>query len=344
MASSKNLHAYNLEAPIPKFLLVRQGVISNIDTYLSEDTIKNKIKQFDYHSNFEIEAVRRITKTILDKETKEKKVVKTGSVIVTFRAQNLPKYVAMGHVRVAVNPYIQRVILCFNCYRYGHSGKQCKSQVRCLGCKKNHTLEECTESNKISCFYCNGNHATNVVNQCTEFTRQKQIKKAMAEQTVSFKEAEKLFPKKTYASISAQNSDVNLSDIDIIFNNSLTSKEPSQNKPTHFTVSQIPKKRGRPMSPNPTFQEHKNILSQFRIPLNYSSVFTFPSYQTDSSTVKNIETETNCLHIGNNINLMTELISSIIQVLKENNGFNINKSDLSKIIIVQLNEVIKQKY
>ena len=43
LASSKNLHAYNLEAPIPKFLLVRQGVISNIDTYLSEDTIKNKI-------------------------------------------------------------------------------------------------------------------------------------------------------------------------------------------------------------------------------------------------------------------------------------------------------------
>ena len=166
----------------------------------------------------------------------------------------------------------------------------------------------------------------------------------MAEQTVSFKEAEKLYPKKTYASISAQNSDVNLSDIDIILNNSLTSKLPSQNKPTHFTVSQIPKKRGRPMSPNTTFQEHKNILSQFRIPQNNSSVFTHPSSQTDSSTAKNIKTKTNCLHIGNNINLMTELISSIIQVLKENNGFNINKSDLTKIIEVQLNEVIKQKY
>ena len=41
---------------------------------------------------------------------------------------------------------------------------------------------------------------------------------------------------------------------------------------------------------------------------------------------------------------MTELISLTIQVLKENNGFNINKSDLTKIIEVQLNEVIKQKY
>ena len=79
------------------------------------------------------------------------------------------------------------------------------------------------------------------------------------------------------------------------------------------------------MSPNPTFQEHKNILSQFRIPQNNYSVFTHPSYQTNSSTAQNIETETNCLHIGNNISLMTELISSIIQVLKENNGFNINK-------------------
>lgn len=103
-------------------MVVRQGVISNVDTDITEETLKNRIKMFDYHCKFEVFSVKRITKTIYDNNTNEKILINTKSVIITFKSQTLPKYVAYGRVRGAVNPFIQRVILCYNCFTYGHSG------------------------------------------------------------------------------------------------------------------------------------------------------------------------------------------------------------------------------
>lgn len=171
LIDSKLLQNYNLEAYIPKFTVLRQGVISGIDTDIDVETLKNKIKQFDSHCSFTVFAVKRITKAIIDNLTKQRKIINTKSVVVTFKSQILPKYAAIGHVRCEVTPYIQRVILCYNCYRYGHTSKQCKSNLRCPKCAAGHSENECNkDSNDIKCLHCNGEHKTNNIKICPEFS------------------------------------------------------------------------------------------------------------------------------------------------------------------------------
>lgn len=348
LVSTNSLNSYNLEAYIPKFLVVRQGVISGIETDLDENTLKNKIKPFDFHCNFEIFSVKRMTKSIIVKETNERKIIDTKSVIVTFRSQSLPKYVAIGKVRVKVSPYIQRVILCYNCFRYGHSSKQCKSRIRCLICKEEHNSKDCTQNvMEMKCFYCNSNHGTNETKKCAEFSRQKQIKKAMAEQNLTYKEAALNFPNKSYASVTAQGVDptnINLSQVDLTKRSHPTKS--NNNSPTtlKFTQFRTPAKRIRPSSPNPTFQEHNQILSQFNLSQNTGSILNDDIYQENLSQghySQNNEQRTYFNNPVNNVNNIVELVLTVLNMIKEKQQtFDINKSELAGII----NSAIKDSH
>nr|CAH7729116.1 unnamed protein product [Callosobruchus chinensis] len=57
--------------------------------------------------------------------------------------------------QLMVSNYIQKVILCHNCMRYGHLGKQCKGKPRCAKCKEEHPSNACPNpENEPKCFYC----------------------------------------------------------------------------------------------------------------------------------------------------------------------------------------------
>jgi len=333
LVSSDKFISHHLDCYIPKFLIVRQGVLSDIEPELTEEVIKNRIQKFDYHCNFEVSAVRRIQKTIIDKNTNEKTKVNTKSVIITFRAQSLPKYVALGHVKVNVTPYIQRVILCYNCFRYGHPSSQCKSKLRCLKCKGEHKTTDCIIETELICFHCNKNHATNELKKCSEFSRQKNIKEAMATNNITYKEAEKQFPKKSYASVLAQSqSDVNLNSLDDLLSFSSPPPNNTNNRSSKFTQIITPSKRQRPSSPNPILSQHNQILSQFNLSQNSGSLLSDPIYQNGISntprSLKSLPTTSNNI----NVSLMVEIIFSVLNILKQNNTFDINKSELTNII------------
>lgn len=187
LISSKTLlRIYNLEFYIPKFAVFRQGVI-RIDQEYTNEYLKERIRQSDFHCKFEVESVRRINKKII--ENNETKYNPTRTVIISFKTQELPKYISVNHVRFAVEPYVQRVILCNNCCQFGQMSTQCRSKTRYLKCGGNHSAET-----------CKGNHFTNQIKDCPEFKRQKKVKQYMAHSNVSYREAIKFVPKITYAS------------------------------------------------------------------------------------------------------------------------------------------------
>lgn len=61
-----------------------------------------------------------------------------GTCVVTFKAQSLSKYNAINKVISNEVPYIKKGLLCFNCYRFGHLGKQCNRKTRCNNSIENH--------------------------------------------------------------------------------------------------------------------------------------------------------------------------------------------------------------
>nr|CAH7748192.1 unnamed protein product [Callosobruchus chinensis] len=94
-------------------------------------------------------------------ENKTAKFVPINKVIISFEAQELPTYISINQVIFEVSTYIQKVILCHNCMRYGPLGKQCKGEPRCAKCKEEHASNAGPyPENEPKCFYCEGNHYT----------------------------------------------------------------------------------------------------------------------------------------------------------------------------------------
>lgn len=341
---SKYLKEKQFEAYIPKSSILKQGVIKGIDVDITEEFLKKKIRKFDEHCKFTVENVRRITKAIVDTKDNQKKIVQTKSIIVTFKTQILPKYIALGHVRLEVNPYVQRVILCYNCFRYGHSSKQCKSKKRCLRCMGDHKMEECNNlDKKIACFHCRGSHATNEIKKCQEFNRQKEIKTAMAYKNFSYKEAEKFYPQVSYASIAADKSDSNidLDQLDEILNNSQNFENSNNNNKTtspYFTQIKSPPKRARPTYPNSVLEQHKQILSQASTSQPKNSLLSDVIYQSNLSNQKDRlrPLSQNVDNQNLNVNKVVELVLSVLNILRQNKNFDINKQELVHLINTKL--------
>lgn len=343
---SKYLKDKNLDIYIPKSSVLKQGVIKGLDIDITDEILKNRIKKFDEHCIFSVINTRRITKSIIDKKDNQKKIIQTKSVIVTFKTQNLPNYVALGHVRLEVTPYVQRVMLCYNCFRYGHTSKQCRSKKRCLKCEGDHQLVECNLDKEIKCFYCKGDHATNEIKKCSEFSRQKDIKSAMAHQNLSYKEAEKYFPKISFASIVAKHAerDVDLRDLDEILVNNTQLAQNSKNKQkpnsSYFTQIKTSTKRARPSSPNRILEQHKQILSQHLFPQPQSNILNDSLYQSNLNSIRNqqgtFSQETNKQNLD--FNQMVDVVLSVLNILRQKNTFDINKQELENLINTKLSK------
>ncbi|XP_044755120.1 uncharacterized protein LOC123314072 [Coccinella septempunctata] len=175
-----------LEAYVPAYLIRRQGIIHSIDLDITESELKSEIRYLIGDNFHKLIEVKRMTKKIL-REDKSFDFTPTTDVILTFRGKALPeKVILFGCIR-DVSPFKQRVIQCHRCFRYGHTDKMCRSEIRCGRCGNTHATAEC-ESPILHCLHCDGTHASND-RTCPMFQKQKVIKNIMAERNISFKEA-----------------------------------------------------------------------------------------------------------------------------------------------------------
>ena len=54
----------------------------------------------------------------------------TGTFILTFQSQTLPKYIRVGLYRVAVSQFIPNPIRCFKCQTFGHTKFNCRKKMK----------------------------------------------------------------------------------------------------------------------------------------------------------------------------------------------------------------------
>lgn len=187
LLKSQILKDKNINAFIPQYLIKRTGVIRNVDQSLTDEEIKDLLRPIPGYT-FSVLEIQRLKRKIII-EGKEPEYKPTGSIKITFKGQLLPPQVYLCKVVCNVEPYVQKVIQCFNCLRYGHVNSQCKSKVRCSKCGEEHKTTDCSSTSPLSCIFCKGSHTSLNHKECPEFAKQKSIKTIMANENLSYRDA-----------------------------------------------------------------------------------------------------------------------------------------------------------
>lgn len=117
----------------------------------------------------------------------------TNLVELKFKSSYLPDTISIYRVKFRVEPSIRSPIQCKQCWRFGHTMFYCRSKARCEFCSSlEHLFSECplqaSEPSIATCSNCQGPHISSD-RRCPEWSRQKDIKKIMVVNKVSFKEA-----------------------------------------------------------------------------------------------------------------------------------------------------------
>lgn len=112
-----------------------------------------------------------------------------NNIIITVEGTIVPSELSLwGRATgIKIKPYIERVVQCFNCYRYGHVANICRSKKKCAVCGEDYH-ERCTEAER--CINCGQGHRADN-RECEVFHYNKQLKTIMAEYSINIYEAKR---------------------------------------------------------------------------------------------------------------------------------------------------------
>lgn len=239
----------SLIAYIPQFFTHKKGVVRLVDTYFTEEYLKDAIK-----SNIEVIEVKRMKRKVIDQNTKDVQYVDRQMIIVTFLGNKIPECIKINMVNFHVEPYVYPVVQCYQCFRFGHTKSQCRSKAKCNNCAQDNCLSDpCT--NEKRCVHCGSNDHMSTSRQCPAYNKQQCIKKIMSTQNLSFKESEIIVNNPSYAKITNNNrfsllaNSENFPDLPTSSSNTLFITKP---KSRPLTQSMAPKKRKKSLSPPET--------------------------------------------------------------------------------------------
>lgn len=134
-----------------------KGVIRGVDIDITEEEM---LAEFQKSSHYTVVKTHRITRT-----DDKKQLVPTTTIILEFAGTTLPRSVTMYSVSRTVDIYVPKPTVCYNCQKYGHIAKQCKSTSPVCGfCSGQHDTRECSkdkEKDTPCCVNCQGKHSPN---------------------------------------------------------------------------------------------------------------------------------------------------------------------------------------
>ena len=111
----------------------------------------------------------------------------TGTFILTFQCQTLPKYIRLGYCRVAVSQFIPNSVRCYKCQNLATQNSTSGKMKFALNVDYTDS-QEC--KNEAKCVTCQGNHASND-KSCPKWKEEKDIQTIKAERGISYTEAKK---------------------------------------------------------------------------------------------------------------------------------------------------------
>ena len=147
---------------------------------------------------------------------------------------------AIYNTSTEVEPYVPPVKICWNCLRYGHIAKQCRSKARCKRCgdlpHSDSSLCPRASSPPI-CLHCDGPHLSGS-RECPEFNFQNEFRTYAVNHCLTFAEAKAILrPKKSKKQAKK------------------THNHPTLSSATNFGTSSYPDLGNTPFSPPVNFSQ-----------------------------------------------------------------------------------------
>lgn len=301
LVNNSHLKTENLKAFIPKNLLERKGIVRYVDTIFDDKYLFENIM-----SPYRITEVSRFKRKVTSTDG-ETHFVPKQTILLTFEGNVLPKVVYINYVSCVVEPYVQRVVQCYKCLRYGHVAKQCNSTSSlCINCSKDKDPDhECRDPQDSFCLFCKNNNHKTISKNCPKYEEQARIKKIMAENNLTFLESKNNL-NNSYSNVLVSNSFTAL-DTDNTANfphlNSNKNHKQSHNVQNRSVIprpTQLPSHTQTSFSKTQT--EHNNKKRKAHSPINLSShppmfPFTFgpdkpiPHYQKEAMEVESGDTD-----------------------------------------------------
>ena len=198
--NDRSLEGMGLRATIPSYFVSSQGVISGIPLDMTEQEIRDNLVTLGGSQRaISLLDFRRLDRKNINKDTNKVEYVPSRSVLLTFKGRTLPQKVSIYNAATNVQPYTPPVKICWNCLRYGHISKQCRSKARCKRCGDLvHNDSPCPCTNGApKCVHCKGPHLPNS-RDCPEYKFQNDFRTYATTHCLTFAEAKKILrPKKS---------------------------------------------------------------------------------------------------------------------------------------------------
>lgn len=300
----------NLIAYIPKIFTHKKGVIKMIDTYFDEGYLKEHIV-----STKEIVEVQRLKRRVVDSDGTVKYIPRQ-IIVATFLGNSIPVSVQINLCNFIVEPYVYPVVQCYRCLRFGHTAKQCKDKKdKCKKCSQVHVEPDICESQMAFCIHCKTNEHPSLSRLCPAYKKQYSIKKIMAMENTSFKEAETLVNNPSYSKIVTNNKFAILNDLNTFpplptnsENKINSSYQISSNRqsnlqkkrktisPSRYSIPPPPKKvpeinptKSTPIIPNPYREEFKQYKDKLIFQLSNYINNIISNIYAESNTKLNVQ-------------------------------------------------------
>lgn len=184
---------------IPSSDLYKYAILKDVDLDFTDDEILNNIDA----RNFNVVGALRLNRRVVN-ENGSNKYTPSTTIKLMFEGQQIPVYIYLFHVRGDIEPYMQPVIQCFKCLRFGHTNSKCHSDAKCRLCSMtiSSTESHSCPNSSLSCFHCHEKHSSTAKKDCPEYARQYEIKKLMMAQPLCLQEAAAHFSRKNIKSFS----------------------------------------------------------------------------------------------------------------------------------------------
>lgn len=114
-----------------------------------------------------------------------------NNIIITFEGRSIPSELSLwsGATGIKIYPYIEKVVQCYNCFKYGHVSKICRSPRRCVICGEAFH-DRCMENNR--CINCGLNHRSDD-KRCEAYQYNRELKSIMAKCECNIYEAKRIW-------------------------------------------------------------------------------------------------------------------------------------------------------
>ncbi|XP_058816037.1 uncharacterized protein LOC131679343 [Topomyia yanbarensis] len=145
--------------------------------YLNDEEILEGLREQ------KVTKVERIMKKV------DGELVKTSNFILTMSVPVRPEKIKVAFISVPTRPYYPRPMRCFQCLRYGHLGRDCKSVKICANCGDNYHEGKCVKP--VKCVNCEEQHPATSPN-CPIWRKETDIVRVRIDQDISHYEARKI--------------------------------------------------------------------------------------------------------------------------------------------------------